>query len=537
MANFSSTTIKSWLPNWRVASVSFQLIIVIVLSLGLFWRFDHLDRKVYWLDETFTSFHLSGYTDQEVSQTIVNGSVISVQDLHQYQVLNPDRTVAQTLQHIAATAPELPPLYFVLLRSWVGIFGDDIAVIRTFSALLSLLIFPAVYWLSWELFKSSLVGWVAIGLIAVSPFHVICAQEARPYTLWLALTLSSGAMLLKALRRPTPLNWVLYIAASTLGFYTHLLTLLVWLSQAIYVALIERFRVTQTSLVYLKSSAFIGLLFLPWILYCLVRRFDVINDVPSAPKLVTGLTLIKGWIRCLSLFFVDFNLEETSAWQWLILFGLIVAAGLAIIGAALVNLGQRWPRSLHWFLWLAIGVPTVTLILSDLLLTDARSTIARYLLPSYTAIQIAVAALLARQISQPSRYQGHWRLVLGSMMAIGMLSCLMMTSSPFWWNKADDRINTAIATKINQSTQALVVSDAFFVKVFMLSHGLNDRVNLQLVKSPQVPTIPAGFSEVWLYDSSPQLQQTLQQHYRLTPIYPPRLWQVSALPTLRHKHR
>ncbi|MEG3987264.1 hypothetical protein QUA13_08880 [Microcoleus sp. S28C3] len=48
--------------------------------------------------------------------------------------------------------------------------------------------------------------WIAVGLLAVSPLHVLYAQEARPYCLWPALILISCASLLRAMRLETKLS-------------------------------------------------------------------------------------------------------------------------------------------------------------------------------------------------------------------------------------------------------------------------------------------------------------------------------------------
>ena len=58
--------------------------------------------------------------------------------------------------------------------------------IRSLSALISLLIFPCIYWLCRELFNVPLsVPGVAIALMAISPIQLVYAQEAREYILWL----------------------------------------------------------------------------------------------------------------------------------------------------------------------------------------------------------------------------------------------------------------------------------------------------------------------------------------------------------------
>ena len=40
-----------------------------------------------------------------------------------------------------------------------------------------------MYWLCLELFESSVTAWLAVAIIAISPFQIVYAQEARPYSL------------------------------------------------------------------------------------------------------------------------------------------------------------------------------------------------------------------------------------------------------------------------------------------------------------------------------------------------------------------
>ena len=66
---------RGWLsPTWL------KLVIAIALILGIFFRFANLEVKPYWFDETSTSLKLSGFTDVEVTQQILDGRVISIQD-------------------------------------------------------------------------------------------------------------------------------------------------------------------------------------------------------------------------------------------------------------------------------------------------------------------------------------------------------------------------------------------------------------------------------------------------------------------------
>ncbi len=40
--------------GWGFHQTSLRFLIIVLLVLGLFFRFVNLDRKVYWLDEVYT---------------------------------------------------------------------------------------------------------------------------------------------------------------------------------------------------------------------------------------------------------------------------------------------------------------------------------------------------------------------------------------------------------------------------------------------------------------------------------------------------
>jgi len=71
-----------------------------------------------------------------------------------------------TVKGLATEEPQLSPVYFILARFWVQLFCPQVAAVRSISAWISLLVFPSVYWLCWELFRSVSVGWMAVTIVA-----------------------------------------------------------------------------------------------------------------------------------------------------------------------------------------------------------------------------------------------------------------------------------------------------------------------------------------------------------------------------------
>ncbi len=121
------------------------------------------------------------------------------------------------------------------MRFWLQWFGDSVSARRSLSVFSSLLVFPSLYWLCWELFTSVPVGWVALALIAVSPLHILYAQEAREYSLWTFTTVLSSAVLLHAMRVQTKLSWGMYAVTVILGLYTFSFSAFMIFGHGIYV--------------------------------------------------------------------------------------------------------------------------------------------------------------------------------------------------------------------------------------------------------------------------------------------------------------
>ena len=179
---------------------SIALLIIIILSLGIFFRVSGINSKVYWHDEVATSIKVAGYTFQEIDTLPFEQGTILVSDLDKYQYPNNQKNYLDSINALSIEEPQLTPLYFLLLRLWIRIFGQSIVTIRSFSVIISLLIIPVFYWLCFELFDSVTIGWMGILLVSVSPIHIIYAHEARPYIMWGLTTMLSCIAFLKAIK-------------------------------------------------------------------------------------------------------------------------------------------------------------------------------------------------------------------------------------------------------------------------------------------------------------------------------------------------
>jgi 4-amino-4-deoxy-L-arabinose transferase-like glycosyltransferase len=122
-----------------------------------------------------------------------------------------------------------PPLYYVMLKGWLQVFGPSPLSIRLLSVLPGVALIPVVGALASRLARSPACPEVSRGvpdslallLAALSPVAIYAASEARQYA-WLAflvaLSVERGLAWLESGR---PVHLAGYLAAATLALYTH----------------------------------------------------------------------------------------------------------------------------------------------------------------------------------------------------------------------------------------------------------------------------------------------------------------------------
>ncbi len=118
------------------------------------------------------------------------------------------------------------PLYFALLRGWVGLTGQSEFALRYFSLLFGVLAVALAFALSKRLADSATASFCST-LIALSPYLVWYSQEVKMYTLVLAL----AALAIYALRRAMDgerriVGWVTLVMATSVAMYCHILAAL-----------------------------------------------------------------------------------------------------------------------------------------------------------------------------------------------------------------------------------------------------------------------------------------------------------------------
>src|SRR4028119_488995 len=489
---------------------SLRFLIVVVLALGIFFRFANLGQKVYWIDETYTSLRISGYTESEFIQEVVDGQARSIKYLQKYQRINSEKTVVDTVKGLALEEPQIAPLYFIATRFWVQLFGDSVAVTRSMSAVFSLLALPCMYWLCLELFESSLTAWLAVSLLAVSPFQIVYAQEARPYSLFILIILLSSAALLRAMRLKTNSSWAIYAATVAVGFYSHLLFALVLLGHGIYVAISENMRLNKTVIGYLLAAIAGFIALSPWTVVYLINSQNVTNKTAWLFVKRPLSDLVKYWVSNITKQFFDMGLYADLPRLYFLLSIPVMLIILIIVGYSFYLLLSQTERRVWLFVMTLTCVTLAILLPSDLIRGGILSINTRYMIPCYLGMQIAVAYFFAVKMTSPPvtmQLQKLWRLAVAALLSIGIISCCIYLPADSWWNKDRSYINIRIARTVNSASKPLIITEFPEYNVHTIGNllGMSHQIDPKaksLLMLPKNGEIYGNFTDIFLYSIS-----------------------------------
>jgi uncharacterized membrane protein len=256
---------------------------------------------------------------------------------------------------------------------------------------------------------------------------------------------------------------------------------------------------------------------MPW-LYIIVAHFDAASSNMSwLSGNVSPFHLIGMWAHNVSSVFLDTNHTLKSVVQYdfaaLISYGIrffvLIVATYSVYFLCAQAPGRTW-----LFVLALIVMPMLMVAVPDFLLGGARSGLAaRYLLPSYLGIQLAVAHLLATKMTgaSPFRRRG-WQAVTALVIVCGVVSCTISSQAESWWIKPSYG-TLEQARIINQCHRPLLIMP---VSGYLLSfsHVLHPKVRLWVVVKPEALHVSNGFSDVFAlnpFNLSPLLRQRLEQ--------------------------
>jgi len=494
--------------------------IALTIIFGCLIRFHDLGAKVYWEDETFTSLRVAGYTRQELIEANFRGQVIYPENLQNFQAINAEKSVLDTVASLADDVH--PPGYFLLLRIWAQCFGSSATAMRMLSALLSLLLFPSVYWLCVTLFGQGIVenktgydvGWLAIALISISPFHLLAATEARMYSLWAVLTTLSGAFLLRTLHRHSRLDWILYTLTGIASLYVHWFTVLVLFSHGLYLLAIRGLRWTRAHTAYLRALSAMGIAILPWVAFVGRRLTYVYSQTTWTAvdvSLVGESSLTHRWLSVVTQIFFNTGALLPEAPLFQIFLSVIV---VALIVCSLLFLVRQTQKAAWSFILISSGLMFGLLATGDLILGGQRSTIFRYFIPAFIAIEIAVAFALIN--GQKAITKATCNSLIIVLLVGGGLSQIADKAS---FTRVEQPL-VRVAKVLNETPDSRLISDTRPSLLLPLANLLTPDNEMQFTVRPQRPDLSnTADRAIFLYQASEELQAELEkQGYFVNPV-------------------
>lgn len=167
------------------------------------------------------------------------------------------------LQILSLTAKDFnPPLYYLLLHGWMGMFGSSEIAMRTLSFFFFLGTLYVVGMFLMEIFEFSIDKILLYLLLFVlNPLLHYYAFEARMYSLFAFLVTLSFYLLAKKSYRK-------YAITVILSLYTHYFAIFPLLGQIVYIILTDRKNIKQ----HIKMFVKIGLYILPWVIFVILSK-------------------------------------------------------------------------------------------------------------------------------------------------------------------------------------------------------------------------------------------------------------------------
>jgi uncharacterized membrane protein len=500
---------------WAIAAV----VLLALIAAGSATRLIGLDHLPIWHDEVFTLVRVFGYPS-DAWNTLFSGQLLAPQEVLRFQQPDPAFGWGDTLKALAEH-PEHAPLYYLLGRLATGLPLDPVTTLRGTSAAFGVLLPFAALWLMRALFGRGPSAWVAAALIAVSPLHLLYAQEARQYALWTLLVLAASAALLRALRTNRSGDWWLYGGLLTLGLYSHLLFALVLPVHAAYGWLVGS--AASGSLLrpaglpirrWLIAVAAAVVLFLPWIIVLLFGIDSAANHTEWMERAIGAQRNLLSWGRHITRAFLDISpAQEPPPATMALLLPVAAAVGFYL---------WRAPRPQRWLLVLLTLVYLGIVLGPDLLLGGSRSLHVRYGLPALLGIQLMVAWSIgsALQRGRGARIIGVASLTL--LLLFGLWSQWRIQQAERWWSKQFSADNADVARIVNAFERPLVAVSPSGVaegELISLAYHLDDHVRIwSQTGTGGTVSLPAGFDGIVMLLPSAELRNAVGPNRNIEPI-------------------
>lgn len=460
--------------NGRNAVAAIALLSLLV---GIWARVQHLERKVFWPDEVFTALRVSGHSLAGFRR-LFDDELHPVAAVGAFQVREPGSNVAGLVTTLAAEEPQHPPLFYVLDRFAIDLFGSSVAAYRSVSVLAGLLSIGCAFALGRVAFGSASGGLVLASLVAASPFHVHLSRQAREYELFSTFALGSSALLLWAFGRPGRLRWFAYALGAALGLYTDPLFAGVIAAHGITVVVTQRTRAAVGSFLGACAAALVA--FAPWAAVLLAERASAHAQLDWLAGTYPLKFFAQKWLFNFGTVAFDAELRDLRLAVVVVAFALLVA--VAVVRAA--RAAAAVPAEPAAVLGLSLSaIPLLVFGAYDVVERAHYTTVARYFAGTAVGVEILVASWLVWQIRARGRGQTVGLTVFALVALAGIASDLVSAGAVNWWDN-NNQINYRSVAAVLNAEPAPVVAVGDAAAALVLTHYLRADARFVLVADP-----------------------------------------------------
>ena len=202
-----------------------------------------------------------------------------------------------------------PPLYHLILRTWILFFGSSEISVRIPSVLLGIGTVFVTYLIGKKLFENK-TALIATMLIATSPLSIYYSQEARMYMLAAFLATLSCYFFVSIIKKDTLISWFGFVASTTLMLYSDYLPYLLIPLYILFLLINKKLITKGTLRAFIPAFIAIFILIIPWLII-LPKQFAVgLSAAAASPAWaqVVGTPSVKS----LAVTFVKFTIGRIS---------------------------------------------------------------------------------------------------------------------------------------------------------------------------------------------------------------------------------
>lgn len=164
--------------------------LLLIVILGTVLRVFRYTSRPFYVDERVGTYRFSGFTPVELFQSL------PYLDTH-------------------------PPLYYLFIHYWRGIFGSSLASTRFPSVIFGTLTILGIYLVTKEI-RNVQAALIASFLLAISPYHIAVSQYARQYALFTCTIVFSFYFLIKLFDNSSTINKAGYILTTAVMASVHI---------------------------------------------------------------------------------------------------------------------------------------------------------------------------------------------------------------------------------------------------------------------------------------------------------------------------